>query len=63
MYLHKDDIETILQFMDAFPDAQRVELLTENCGIGITVEAKIHGVDLNGLTVTVSKMIVDESNW
>lgn len=63
MYLHKDDLVTILQFMDAF-EHSKVELIEDNCsGIGTTLEAKLHGVQLNGHAVTVSKMIVDESSW
>jgi hypothetical protein len=63
MYLHKDDLVTILQFMDAF-EYSEVELIEDNCsGIGATLEAKLHGVQLNGHAVTVSKMIVDESSW
>lgn len=64
MYLHIDDVKTVLQFMEAFPSATRVELISDNSsGIGDFVEAKLHGVDLNGMVVTVSKVIVDESTW
>ena len=63
MYLLKDDLTTILQFMEAFGQ-EKVEVIADSSsGIGTYVEAKLHGVYLNGQTVTVSKTIVDESSW
>lgn len=63
MYLHKDDLETILQFMDAF-EHTKVEIIADSSsGIGTYTEARLHGVQLNGQTVTVSKTIADESSW
>lgn len=58
MYLHKDDLVTILQFMEAF-EHSNVELIEDNCSdICAILEAKLHGVQLNGHTVTVSKMLL-----
>lgn len=64
IYLHKDDLETIIQFIEAInPEHQRVELLAKHCGIGTTITAKIHGVELNGMTVSVEKEIVGSESW
>lgn len=64
IYLHRDDLQTIQQFLDAFPEAQQVEVTVDtSSGIGAIIDATIHGVDLNGLRVSVSKNIVDETSW
>ena len=64
IYLHKDDLETILQFLKAFPDAHTVEVTCDNSsGIGSIINATIHGVSVNGMVVAVTKSIVDESSW
>lgn len=64
MLLHKDDLQTILQFMNAFPDCQRVELTCDDSsGIGSIINAHLHHVVVNGATVTVTKNIVDETSW
>ena len=64
IYLHKDDLETIIQFLKAFPDAHTVEVTCDNSsGIGSIINATIHHVVVNGMTVSVTKNIVDESSW
>ena len=64
IYLHRDDLETIIQFMKAFPDSNTVEITCDNSsGIGSIINANLHAVDLNGMKVTVSKNIVDETSW
>lgn len=64
MYLHIDDVETILQFMKAFPESHTVEITCDNSsGIGSIINATIHGVDVNGVKVAVTKNIVDETSW
>lgn len=65
MYLHKDELEDIIQFLDALPTphSNKVELEYNSTGIGYTLEAKVHGIQINGMTVTVTKMITDESSW
>lgn len=64
VYLHKTDVEKILEFLEAInPDHGRVELIVENCGIGSTVTAKIHGVTVNDITVSVEQTIIDHSDW
>ena len=58
IYLHKDDLVTLQQFLLAF-DHFRVELIADNSsGIGTTLTARLHGVDVNGMRVTVEKVIV-----
>lgn len=62
--LHKDDLVTIMQFLDAFPDKDYVEITADNSsGIGTIIKANIIGVNLNGMVVNVSRDIVDESSW
>ena len=64
MYLHKDDLETILQFLKAFPGANTVEVTCDNSsGIGSIINAIIHGQDVYGHKVSVTKSIVDETSW
>jgi predicted RNase H-like nuclease (RuvC/YqgF family) len=65
IYLHKDDLETILQFLKAFPNGTDiVEVTSDNSsGIGSIITAKISGIALNGTVVDVTKTIVDESSW
>jgi len=64
VYLYRDDLMSILQFMDAFPDAKQVEITHDHSsGIGVLIDAHIHGVDLNGMVVKVTKTIADESCW
>ena len=64
IYLHKDDLETILQFLKAFPDAHTVEVTCDNSsGIGSIINAIIHAQDVYGHKVSVTKNIVDETSW
>lgn len=67
VYLHRDDLDTILNIMDRFyepEDRQVVEIEYDtSSGIGAVVKVHLHGVDFNGLKVTVSKVIVDENDW
>lgn len=64
IYLHRDDLETILQFLKAFPDANTVEVTSDNSsGIGSIINAIIHGQDVYGHKVSVTKQIVDETSW
>lgn len=67
MYLHRDDLHTILQFMEAFQNesgmSDMVEVVCESNEIGSVIHAILHGVNINGHRVDVTKNIVDESNW
>lgn len=64
IYLHKDDLKTILQFLEAFPERDVVELTSDtSSGIGALIKASIIGATVNGHVVTVTKDIVDESSW
>ena len=64
IYLHRDDLETILQFLDSFPDRDIVLVTSDNSsGIGSIIKASIFGATVNGNVVTVTKDIADESNW
>lgn len=64
VYLHKDDIQSIVQFMAAFPGCDIVEVTSDtSSGIGAITEVHAHHVDVNGMKVKVSKTLVDESSW
>ena len=64
IYLHKDDLQTILQFLETFPDRDVVELTSDtSSGIGAIIKASIIGATVNGHVVTVTKDIADESSW
>lgn len=64
IYLHRDDLKTILQFLDSFPDRDVVEVTSDtSSGIGAIIKASVIGSTVNGHTVTVTKDIVDESSW
>jgi len=64
IYLHRDDLQTILQFLDTFPDRDVVEVTSDtSSGIGALIKASVIGATVNGHVVTVTKDIVDESSW
>lgn len=64
IYLHRDDLETIKQFLDSFPEANVVEVTSDiSSGIGAIIDATIHACEVNGQTVSVTKNIVDETSW
>lgn len=64
IYLHRDDLVTIQQFLAAFPEAHQVEITADvSSGIGAIVDATIHGAEVNGQKVSVTKNIVDETSW
>ncbi len=64
MYLHIEDLEAIKEFMMKFKDVDTVEVLADSSsGIGTTLTAKLHNVEINGERVTVSKVISDFENW
>lgn len=61
--LHKDDLVTIKQFVDKYPDVEYVTLSVDSSsGIGSMIDANISTV-INGDSVTITKNIVDESSW
>ena len=56
IYLHRDDLETLIQFIEAF-EHSKVEIVADSSsGIGTTITARLHGVNLNGMTVTVENI-------
>lgn len=64
MYLHKEDLQSMLKFLDSFPDRDTVFVTADNSsGIGTIIKASIIGVIIQGQIVTVTKDIVDESSW
>jgi hypothetical protein len=61
--LHRDDLETILQFMKKYPTADFTTISVDSSsGIGSIVKASVFAV-VNGDPVTITKTIVDESSW
>jgi hypothetical protein len=64
MYLHKEDLQSMLKFLESFPDKDTIFVTADNSsGIGTITKASIIGVVVNGQIVTVTKDIVDESSW
>jgi hypothetical protein len=61
--LHKDDLETIKQFMDKYPKTDTVCInIDSSSGIGSIIKASVM-CNINGDDVTVTKLIADESSW
>jgi len=61
--LHRDDVETILQFIKKYPEVEYVTITSDSSsGIGSIVDASI-GTIINGDLVTLTKHIVDETSW
>jgi hypothetical protein len=63
VHLHRDDVETILQFIKKYPEVEYVTVTSDSSsGIGAIIDASINTV-INGDVVTLVKHIVDESSW
>ena len=61
--LHRDDLETILQFMKKYPTVDFVTISVDSSsGIGSIVKASINTI-VNSDAVTITKTIMDESSW
>ena len=61
--LHRDDVETILQFIKKYPEVEYVTVSYDSSsGIGSIIDASINTV-INGDIVTLTKHIVDETSW
>lgn len=64
VFLHKDDLVTIQQFMTAFPDVETVEITYDtSSGIGAITTATLNHIEVNGMRVSINKTIVDETSW
>ena len=63
IHLHRDDVETILQFIKKYPEVEYVTVTSDtSSGIGSITNASINTI-INGDSVTLIKHIVDESSW
>lgn len=61
--LHRDDLETILQFMNKYPEVGFTTISVDSSsGIGSIVKASVFTV-VNGDAVSIVKTIMDESSW
>lgn len=61
--LHRDDLETILQFMKKYPEVEFTTISVDSSsGIGSIVKASVFTV-VNGDAVSIVKTIMDESSW
>lgn len=61
--LHRDDLETILQFIKKYPTTDFVTISVDSSsGIGSIVKASVFSI-VAGDPVTITKTIVDESSW
>lgn len=64
IYLHREDLKSIKDFMALFPSHDTVEITSDtSSGIGAIIQAHLHGVTVTDQVVTVTKTIVDESSW
>lgn len=65
MYLSRDDLKDILEFLNNFPSNEVVEVNSDSSsGIGSIVTATVHNVHMNGLEdVSVTKEISGVENW
>jgi hypothetical protein len=63
VHLHRDDVETILQFIKKYPEVEYVTVSYDSSsGIGSIIDASINTV-INGDIVTLTKHIVDVTSW
>lgn len=63
IYLHREDLEQMIKFLDAFKSDQ-LEITSESTsGIGAIITAKITEINLNGMEVNVEKVISNENHW
>ena len=63
IHFHRDDVETILQFIKKYPEVEYVTVTSDtSSGIGAITNASINTI-INGDVVTLTKHIVDESSW
>jgi hypothetical protein len=63
IHLHRDDVETILQFIKKYPEVDYVTVTSDtSSGIGSITDASINTI-INGDCVTLIKHIVDETSW
>ena len=66
--LHRDDLETILKLVDRLNpdhtiDGDKVTITADNSsGIGVIIAVEIP-IDINGVTGTFNKVIVDSTEW
>lgn len=61
--LHREDLESILQFIAKYPDSDFVTInVDSSSGIGSIVSATIKTA-MNGDFVKVTKDVVDETSW
>jgi hypothetical protein len=61
--LHRDDLETILQFMKKYPTVDFMTISVDSSsGIGSIIKASINTI-VNSDAVTITKTIMDESSW
>ena len=66
--LHRDDLETILKLVDQLNpnntiDGDKVTITADSSsGIGVVIAVEVP-VDINGVTGTFNKVIVDSNKW
>lgn len=66
--LHRDDLETILKLVDRLNpdhtiDGDKVTITADNSsGIGVIIAVEIP-IDINGVTGTFNKVIVNSTEW
>lgn len=64
LYLSREDIETLRQLFEEFPDQRTVEVTSDtSSGIGAIVKATFHNVPVFGKPSSVTFTLADEGNW
>lgn len=64
VYLTREDLETLKQLFEQFPNNHTVEVTSDNSsGIGSIVEAIFHDVMVFGKPANIKFTIADEKDW
>lgn len=63
LMLTKNDLNSILEFVNKYPEQQYITLSFDNSsGIGYILNASVNSL-INGDNVTITKSIVDVDTW
>jgi len=64
VYLHRDDLERLIQIIDSTKPVSNMITVTQDnsSGIGFITDAEVM-IDMNGMTGAFKVNIVDESSW
>ena len=64
LYLSREDVETLKQLFQEFPDQNKIEVTSDtSSGIGAIVKATFHNVPIFGKPSSITFTLADEENW